>query len=132
MTQKHQHHWVAQGIAVLAGAATTAQSRVNGELATRVGSGWEAALVSFSTGLVALTLVAAITPNVRSGLRRVLSAVRLGELQWWHVIGGSIGACFVATQSIVVPLMGVAVFTVATVGATTAAVSYTHLRAHET
>ena len=33
----------------------------------------------------------------------------------------SIGACFVATQSIVVPLMGVAVFTVATVGATTAA-----------
>ena len=57
--------------------------------------------------------------DLQSGMRS--AAVRLGELQWWHVIGGSIGACFVATQSIVVPLMGVAVFTVATVGATTAA-----------
>lgn len=121
MTHKHQHHWLAQGVAVIAGAATTAQSRVNGELATRVGSGWEAALISFTTGLILLSLYACVAPNVRRGLKQVLSAVSTGGLKWWQVIGGSIGACFVATQSIVVPLMGVAIFTVATVGATTAA-----------
>ncbi|MEN9710378.1 MAG: hypothetical protein RL441_370, partial [Actinomycetota bacterium] len=118
---QHQHHWLAQGVAVIAGAATTAQSRVNGELAVRVGSGWEAALISFSTGLIALTIYAFAVPSIRQGLARVFEAVRDSRLQWWHLIGGSIGACFVATQSIVVPLMGVAIFTVATVGATTAA-----------
>ncbi len=121
MAAPHQHHWIAQSVAVLAGAATTAQSRVNGELSLRVGSGWEAALISFSTGLVCLTVYALFAPRVRLGLSQVFAARREGSLKWWHVIGGSIGACFVATQSITVPLMGVAIFTVATVGATTAA-----------
>lgn len=106
---------------MVAGAATTAQSRVNGELSTRVGSGWEAALISFSTGLICLTVYALFAPRVREGLFKVFAATRAGGLQWWQIVGGSIGACFVATQSITVPLMGVAIFTVATVGATTAA-----------
>lgn len=106
---------------MIAGAATTAQSRVNGELAVRVGSGWEAALISFSTGIIFLTVYALAVPAVRRGLTLVFEAVRESRLKWWHLIGGSIGASFVATQSIVVPQMGVAIFTIATVGATTAA-----------
>lgn len=117
---QHQHHPVAQALAVLVGAATTAQSRVNGELASRLGSGLEAALVSFAAGLIILVVIAGLLRPVRRGLRLVALAVRDGRIRWWQTIGGTIGASFVAVQSFTVPLLGVAIFTISVVGAQTA------------
>jgi transporter family-2 protein len=83
-----------------------------------------AALISFGSGLILLLIVAALVPRVRRALGRVWHAIRLpsgstpGErsgLRWWQCIGGVAGAYLVATQSIVVGIVGVAVFSVAMV-----------------
>ena len=111
---------VAQLLAVVAGIATTIQSRVNGQLAVAVGSGVQAAVVSFSIGLIAVVLAAFAVRTIREGFASVLYEIALKTVPWWQLIGGSIGATFVVVQSSVVPLLGVAVFTVATVGAQTA------------
>lgn len=46
----------------------------------------------------------------------VFVALGAKKIFWWQCIGGSVGAAFVATQSFTVPLVGVAIFTIATVG----------------
>jgi len=115
------HHWWAQSLAVIAGVATTLQSRVNGELAVQISSGWQAAVVSFSVGLLAVLLYAMLSSKVRNGLRNTLAAIRRKELQPWQIAGGTIGAMFVAVQSMTVPMLGVAIFTIAVVGAQTSA-----------
>lgn len=104
------------------------QSRVNGDLGNRLGDGIPAALISFGSGLVVLLVACAVVPKVRGGLRNVWqeirspagspvdgSPVRPGRLRWWQCIGGIAGAFLVATQSITVAVIGVAVFTVAVV-----------------
>lgn len=97
------------------GALTALQSRINGELADVTDSGVQAALVSFGTGWILLTLILAATPGMRRGLGDVVRAVRDGALRWWQVLGGVLGGFFVAVQSATVPLVGVAIFTVAVV-----------------
>ncbi|GAA1522664.1 DMT family transporter [Kribbella lupini] len=98
------------------------QSRVNGELGHRLGDGIAAALISFGTGLVILLLATALVPRIRHSLGTVWRTVRTpsegagGPLRWWQCIGGLAGAFLVATQSITVATIGVAVFTVAVVG----------------
>jgi transporter family-2 protein len=98
------------------------QSRVNGELGHRLGDGVAAALISFGTGLVVLLLATALVPRIRRSLANVWNTVRTpsggagGPLRWWQCIGGLAGAFLVATQSITVATIGVAVFTVAVVG----------------
>ena len=91
------------------------QSRINGELASITESGLQAALVSFGTGWILLTVILIASPGVRRGLVSVATALRSGSLRWWQVIGGLLGGFFVAVQSATVPLIGVAVFTVAVV-----------------
>lgn len=115
-----------RGAAVAAGAAAAAvgalvagQSRVNGDLAVAAGSGIQAAVVSFGSGLLILIAVLAFGPRYRDGVCRVVAAVRRGEMPWWQVAGGTLGGFFVAVQSITVPLVGVAVFTVAVVAGQT-------------
>jgi transporter family-2 protein len=105
---------------VVVGALTTAQSRVNGELSTILGNGIQTAFVSFSTGLLCLSLYAAFSSKVRLGVSSVFESVRSGNLRWWQVIGGTVGATFVAIQSLTVPQIGVAIFTIAIVGGQTA------------
>ncbi|MGC4938367.1 DMT family transporter [Kribbella sp. DT2] len=98
------------------------QSRVNGELGHRLGDGVTAALISFGTGLIILLLATALVPRIRHSLANVWRTVRTpsegagGPLRWWQCIGGLAGAFLVATQSITVATIGVAVFTVAVVG----------------
>lgn len=112
------HHLRYQVLAVAAGLATVLQSRVNGGLALELGNGAPAALVSFSVGLILLSAYALWRSDIRRGVWRVARAVGR-ELRWWQVIGGTIGASFVAVQSITVPLVGVAIFTIATIAAQT-------------
>lgn len=106
---------VAGGTAFAVGALTALQSRINGELATATESGVQAALVSFGSGWIILTVILVASPAVRRGLGDVRRALGDGRLRWWQVIGGLLGGFFVAVQSATVPIIGVAVFTVAVV-----------------
>lgn len=111
-------------IALGVGLLSSLQSRVNGELATRLGNSLEAAAVSFGTGLVALCLLVAVVPTMRAGLRRLPKAVRSGALPPWQLFGGLLGGLFIASQTFAVPIVGVALFTVSGVAGQTAASLY--------
>ena len=109
-------------LAVLVGVLAVIQARINGQLAIRVGSGFEAAAISFGFGLVLILVVIACTPSARAGASRLISSLRGRsgpQLRWWALLGGLGGATFVASQGLVVPSLGVALFTVAVVAGQT-------------
>ena len=58
---------VAGVTAFTVGALTALQSRVNGELASVTQSGLQAAIVSFGTGWILLTVILLASPSVRRG-----------------------------------------------------------------
>ncbi|MFM9135576.1 MAG: DMT family transporter [bacterium] len=97
------------------GSLTALQSRINGELSYITGNGIEAAVVSFGSGWIILSVMLIAWRPMREGLARVVTALGHGELRWWQALGGLLGGFFVAVQSTTVPLIGVAVFTVAVV-----------------
>ncbi len=101
-----------------------AQSRINGQLAIEVHDGLLAAVISFSTGLVLVGVIALSLPRPRLALLQMLpEQVRSGSIPWWQLVGGLLGATFVAGQGLVVPLLGVALFTVLSVaGSTTSSI----------
>lgn len=102
-------------LAVGAGLAIPVQGRINGALGARLDDGMAAAVVSFSTGLVLMTVISLGLPAGRAGLARVIPAVRSRAFPPVYVLAGGIGALFVFAQSFTVGLLGVALFTVATV-----------------
>ena len=110
-----QHRSIPIVAAFLGGCLSAMQSRMNGQLAIYVGDGLEAALYSFGSGLVILTILVIVARPVREGVLRIPAAVRAGGLQWWQVLGGILGGYFVAVQSATVPVLGVAIFMVAVV-----------------
>ncbi|MDO8149891.1 DMT family transporter [Isoptericola sp. b408] len=101
--------------AVLGGLAAATQSRVNGTLATEVGSGFGAAVVSFGSGLLWLTVAVLCWPAARTALGHVRTALRTGGLRPWEVLGGLGGGFYVAAQGLTVSSLGVALFMVAIV-----------------
>lgn len=101
--------------AFVVGSLTALQARINGQLSTELGNGVQAALVSFASGLLLLSVIWLVSSKMRAGGRRMVAAVRTGTLPTWMIFGGFLGGLFVAAQSITVPLIGVAVFTVAIV-----------------
>jgi transporter family-2 protein len=119
----HQHQILGLSAAFIIGVLLAIQSRLNGELGSRLGDGLMAALISFGSGLIILLVVAGPVPRVRRALGRVWHAIRLPSgsaggrsgLRWWQCIGGIAGAFLVTTQSITVAVVGVAVFSVAMV-----------------
>lgn len=102
-------------VAVVVGMALAAQTRVNGELAGRIGDGVAAALLSFLGGEVILLALVLVLPGMRRGVARVVGAMRGGELRPWQVLGGFCGAFLVVCQGLTVGAIGVALFTVAVV-----------------
>ncbi|ADX72514.1 DMT family transporter [Pseudarthrobacter phenanthrenivorans] len=102
-------------LAVGAGLAIPVQGRINGALGTRLDDGIAAAVVSFSTGLVVMILISLLLPRGRAGLASILPAVRSRAFPRIYVLAGGIGALFVFAQSFTVGILGVALFTVATV-----------------
>ncbi|MGL3806592.1 DMT family transporter [Paeniglutamicibacter sp. R2-26] len=105
--------------AILAGLLMPLQSRVNGALGARLGDPVAAALVSFTTGLVLLVLVSLAVPGARAGAKLIPVALRERRFPRWYVAAGCVGALVVLTQSLTVPLLGVALFTVAIVAGQT-------------
>lgn len=105
------------------GALVAVQSKVNGQLAHELGTGMRAgvlaAVVSFGSGLVILSAINLSVPGLRRGVRAVYRAVGTGRLRPWQVIGGMAGALMVASQGLTVPIIGVALFTVAVVAGQT-------------
>lgn len=97
------------------GALTAVQARINGQLAVELGNGLQAAVWSFGSGLVVLAVLAVVVPSIRAGVARIPRAVRSGDLAWWQALGGILGGFFVGVQTAAVPVLGVAVFTVAVV-----------------
>jgi len=85
-----------------------------------MGDSLEAAIVSFSTGLVFVSLIALFRKDVRLGFKEILSAVSAKTLPKWRLGAGVLGASFVAMQTHVVPIAGVALFTVASLAGQTA------------
>lgn len=102
-------------LSLVAGAVTPLQGRVNSALSTAVADPILAALMSFASGLATMVLVTALLPSGRRAAAEVLPALRDGRVKWWYFTAGFIGACLVFTQSLTIPVIGVAVFTVAMV-----------------
>ena len=111
--------WLALVIALLCGALVAVQSRINGELGSRLGDGFTAAAISFGSGLIILTIALAVAPAGRRGLARVLAALRDGGIRWWYVCGGAAGSFLVLSQGLAAAALGVALFTVAVVAGQT-------------
>lgn len=106
-------------LALLVGFLSVLQARVNGQLALTIDSGVEAAALSFGTGLLVIAVLVAVVPSGRRAVGRLRKGVREHIIPKWLLIGGLGGATFVAAQGIAVPIVGVALFTVALVAGLT-------------
>ena len=102
----------AVGGAVLIGALTALQARINGSLGAGLGDGIVAAAVSFSSGLVILVALSVLLPEGRRGFGRLVDGIRSRTVPVWMLLGGLVGAFTVASQGLTVATIGVALFTV--------------------
>ena len=101
--------------AVVCGALVALQSRINGELGHELGDGYLAAFISFGSGFVIMAVVALLWPGTRRGVAGIFRSIRSGTTPWWYAVGGAAGALFVLSQGLTAAVLGVALFTVATV-----------------
>jgi len=108
-------------LAALAGALVAVQSRANGELSFRLHNSLEAACISFGSGLLILLVLAYFHEGMKSGTRKIFVAVEAGLISRWRLIGGAIGGVVIAVQTQIVPLIGVAIYSVAVISGQTAA-----------
>jgi transporter family-2 protein len=111
--------WMGLGGAALIGVLTAVQARINGQLGVRIDDGFAAAVISFGSGLVVLVVLSAALPQGRRGFVALVSGVRGGGIPIWMLGGGVAGALSVATQSLAVGIIGVALFTVGVVAGQT-------------
>lgn len=116
---KSRHGLVPAIATVLLGTLIALQSRINGGLTVLVTTGLFPAWWTSVSGLAALVALALLHGPTRRAVARILPAVKGGTLPWLALTGGIFGAFFLVSQSIVVPLVGVAVFSVGVVAGQT-------------
>jgi len=107
-------------LAALSGLMIALQARANGELSHRLNNGLEAALVSFGSGLIIIAAIAAFNPSIKEGIKNLRAAVANKEITRWKLLAGALGGSFVAIQTHIVPLIGVAIYSVASIAGQTA------------
>jgi len=107
-------------LAALCGVMIAIQSRVNGELSHRLNNGLETACISFGSGLVVLILIALANKKVRAGFGKISRAARTRAIPRWRLGAGVLGGLFIAIASSIVPLIGVAIYSVASIAGQTA------------
>jgi len=102
-------------LAALSGILIALQARANGELSHQLGNGLEAALVSFGSGLIIIVFISLFNPSIKKGIRNLRSAVKEKKIARWKLFAGMLGGTWVAVQTHIVPLIGVAIFSVASI-----------------
>ena len=107
-------------LAALSGALIALQARANGELSHRLDNGLQAALVSFSSGLLIILLITPFSSHIKEGIRNLRAAISRKEIARWKLFAGALGGSFVAIQTQIVPLIGVAIYSVASIAGQTA------------
>ena len=106
--------------AALSGAMIALQARANGELSLRLNNGLQAALVSFSSGLLIIFVITLFNSQIKDGIKNLRIAVANKEIARWKLFAGALGGSFVAIQTQIVPLIGVAIYSVASIAGQTA------------
>ena len=96
------------------------QARANGELSHLLGNPIQAATVSFGSGLIIIAIFAALHHGMKQGLLGIKQAVSDGNLKIWNLFAGMLGGTFVAIQTNTVPIVGVAIYSVASISGQTA------------
>ena len=102
-------------LAALSGILISLQARANGELSLRLDNGLQAAFISFSSGLLLISIVSIFNPGIKDGIKKLKSAVKRKEIAPWTLFAGALGGAFVAVQTQIVPLIGVAIYSVASI-----------------
>ena len=102
-------------LAALSGILISLQARANGELSLRLDNGLQAAFISFSSGLLLIAIISVFNPSIKNGARRLRAAVAAKEIAPWTLFAGALGGAFVAVQTQIVPLIGVAIYSVASI-----------------
>ena len=120
MTKSNNKSLRLDALAAFSGILIAMQARANGELAHQLDSAPQAALISFSSGLFFITFYALFSKRVHQGIKRLSSAVKEGAIPKWRLLAGALGGSFVAIQSSIVFVIGVATFSVASIAGQTA------------
>ena len=107
-------------LAALSGVMIAMQARVNGELSHRLDNGLQAALVSFGSGLLIIALITPFSSQIKDGIKNLRGAITRKEIARWKMFAGALGGSFVAIQTQIVPLIGVAIYSVASIAGQTA------------
>ena len=107
-------------LAALSGAMIALQARANGELSHRLNNGLQAALVSFGSGLLIIFVITLFNSTIKEGIKNLRKAVANKEIARWKLLAGALGGSFVAIQTQIVPLIGVAIYSVASIAGQTA------------
>ncbi len=106
-------------LAVASGFCFPFQSRVNGSLAQAIGTSTGAAAISFAIGLAVLVVGAIVVPSFRRATRSLFHAAAERRFPIWYLSAGVLGAFLVYAQSSAVPLIGVALVSVAVIAGQT-------------
>ena len=107
-------------LAALSGVMIALQARANGELSLRLSNGLQAALVSFGSGLLIILIISPFSSHIKDGIANIRRAVAHKEIAKWKLFAGALGGSFVAVQTQIVPLIGVAIYSVASIAGQTA------------
>ena len=107
-------------LAALSGVMIALQARANGELSHSLDNGLQAALVSFGSGLLIILIITPLSPHIKEGIRNLKAAIAHKEIARWKLFAGALGGSFVAIQTQIVPLIGVAIYSVASIAGQTA------------
>lgn len=97
-------HLAAMIVTVLVGASLVLQIGFNAAMRQQTGSTMVASLVNFGIGTLALL---ALAIAVRTP---VPAAAQWAGAPWWAWLGGLFGACYVASSTVLGPLLGGAAF----------------------
>jgi bacterial/archaeal transporter family-2 protein len=107
-------------LAALSGVLIALQARANGELSHRLDNGLQAALVSFGSGLLIILIITPFSSHIKEGIANLRGAITRKEIARWKLFAGALGGSFVAIQTQIVPLIGVAIYSVASIAGQTA------------
>jgi transporter family-2 protein len=107
-------------LAALSGVLIALQARANGELSHRLDNGLQAALVSFGSGLLIILIITPFSSHIKEGIANLRGAIARKEIARWKLFAGALGGSFVAIQTQIVPLIGVAIYSVASIAGQTA------------